>query len=884
MGSQIILEVQNFFSTGNLPRKINSTHIRLIPKILSPKKVAEYRPIALCTVFYKIISKLLSKHLQPVLQTIVAENQSAFVPNRAITDNVLITHEVLHYLKTSGAEKTCYMAVQTDMSKAYDRLEWNFIRLVLERLGFHHKWINWLMQCICTVSYSFLLNGSAQGLVTPSRGIRQGDPLSPYLFILCSEVLSGLCLNAQSQGTLPGIRVALGSPRVNHLLFADDTMFFCRSDQKSCQELMLILRKYEEASGQKINTEKSAITFSRKISEEARTLTKQILNIQKEGGLGKYLGLPELFGRKKKDLFNLIIDRIRQRALSWSSKFLSCAGKATLLQSVLASMPTYTMSCFKLPGSLCKRIQSALTRFWWDGAEEKHKMAWISWSKLTLSKKDGGLGFRDIKNFNDALLAKISWRILTKPSCLLARVLLGKYCTADTFLTCKTPSSSSHGWRGICLGRDLLKTSLGRAIGDGKSTLIWEDPWLSFSTPLQPMGPPTLQSQGMMVSQLLCPENLTWQREKIHQLLPSYEDTILELNPSKLGAQDKFVWLPSKTGEYSAKSGYHIANAQNRETTLRLCNLQGFNWYTEIWLLKTAPKIRFFMWKALKNAIPIGENLKFRGINITAICPHCGLEETVTHLLFLCSFAKQVWEAAPFKQIPLFGQNNSLRTIIENSKTLTCLPPTGLGSVPLFPWLLWTLWTSRNKLIFESRQVTAGEAISQAIVQAKEWSVAQEFQIPSPPPKKSIPRPILNMDTIRGFSDASWRDTTHEAGFGWILIDQLTNHEIQGSATASHISSALTAEATALLLAIKHAIDLNFKNISFASDSQTLIKAINGGAHPVELHGILHDVLNLSSFFSNVSFSFVNREHNRRADLIAKSTLAELDLYRPNLI
>ena len=264
VGSQIILEVQTFFSSGHLPRRINSTHIRLIPKIQSPKKVAQYRPIALCAVFYKIISKLLFKRLQPVLQHIVAKNQSAFVPNRAITDNVVITHEVLHYLKTSGAEKICYMAVKTDMSKAYDRLEWDFIRLVLERLGFHQKWINWLMQCICAVSYSLLLNGLAQGLVKPSRRVRQGDPLSPYLFILCSEVLFGLCLNAQYKENLLGIRVVLGSPRENHLLFADDTMFLCRSEQKSCHELMSILRKYEQASGQMINTDKSAITISPK--------------------------------------------------------------------------------------------------------------------------------------------------------------------------------------------------------------------------------------------------------------------------------------------------------------------------------------------------------------------------------------------------------------------------------------------------------------------------------------------------------------------------------------------------------------------------------------------------------------------------------------------
>ena len=164
-------------------------------------------------------------------------------PGRAISDNVLITHETLHYLKTSNAIKNCSMAVKTDMSKAYDRLEWNFIQLVLERLGFHYVWVARIMTCIRTVSYSYLVNDSVQGSVLPSRGIRQGDPLSPYLFILCSEVLSGLCKRAQQAGLLSGIRVVRGSPRVNHLLFVDDTMFFIRTDELSCSTLHRILQQ-----------------------------------------------------------------------------------------------------------------------------------------------------------------------------------------------------------------------------------------------------------------------------------------------------------------------------------------------------------------------------------------------------------------------------------------------------------------------------------------------------------------------------------------------------------------------------------------------------------------------------------------------------------------
>ena len=201
IGPDIVREVQGFFEIGSIPPHINETNIRLIPKIHSPQAVADYRRIALCNVYYKIISKLLTRRLQPILSSIISENQSAFVLGRAISDNVLITHEVLHFLKTSNAKKRCSMAVKTDMSKAYDRLEWEFIELVLTRLGFDSKWIRLIMQCISTVTYSFLINGSPRGRVKPSRGIRQGDPLSPYIFILCSEVLSGLCNRASEEGS-----------------------------------------------------------------------------------------------------------------------------------------------------------------------------------------------------------------------------------------------------------------------------------------------------------------------------------------------------------------------------------------------------------------------------------------------------------------------------------------------------------------------------------------------------------------------------------------------------------------------------------------------------------------------------------------------------------
>lgn len=196
-----VLEYLNGNSSFHL---VNSTYIALIPKKKQPKIVTEYRPISLYNVFYKIVSKVIVNRFKGVLTEIISDNQSAFIPGRIITDNIMIAYEILHSMKVGKKGKKGNMAIKLDMSKAYDRIEWPFVEAVMKKLGFCDEWTDLVMKCITSVSYSVLVNGKPSAKILPSRGLRQGDPLSPYLFILYAEGLSSLLNYSYLQGEQKG--------------------------------------------------------------------------------------------------------------------------------------------------------------------------------------------------------------------------------------------------------------------------------------------------------------------------------------------------------------------------------------------------------------------------------------------------------------------------------------------------------------------------------------------------------------------------------------------------------------------------------------------------------------------------------------------------------
>ncbi|KAL5770698.1 hypothetical protein ACOSP7_014852 [Xanthoceras sorbifolium] len=374
VGDNIVQALLAVLNNGADLGVMSNAVVALIPKVKSPIRISDFRPISLCNVTYKLVAKVLANRLKLVLNDVIAPNQSAFVPDRLITDNVVVGFECLHHLNGRRRGVHGLAALKLNMSKAYDRVEWIFIQKMMEQLGFDSRWIAKVMSCITSASYSFLINGEPKGLVKLSRGLRQGCPLSPYLFLLCAEGLTSLLSKAEVAGKLHGIKVARYAPPVSHLFFADDSLIFLRASRREGQVLKEILCAYEAASEQSINFEKSALTFSPNTSAGVVSDVRNMFNVDVVASHDKYLGLPSSVGRNKKGVFGSILDRVWSKLQGWKGKLFSVGGNEVLIKAVVQAVSAYAMSCFRLPVSLGLEVQKMCADFWWGSSKEKRKL------------------------------------------------------------------------------------------------------------------------------------------------------------------------------------------------------------------------------------------------------------------------------------------------------------------------------------------------------------------------------------------------------------------------------------------------------------------------------------------------------------------------------
>ncbi|CAA7058411.1 unnamed protein product [Microthlaspi erraticum] len=239
----------------------------------------------------------------------------------------------------------------------------------------------------------------SQRTYQPIKRLKTGDPLSPFLFIILTEALVAQLRGAEDEGRITGLKIARNCPSISHLLFADDSLFFCKADVQQCAELLRIIQTYGQASGQQLNTSKSSIFFGHKVPPHIRSELKRTLGITKEGGMGMYLGLPEKICGSKKQAFAFIQDRLSKKINSWSAKLLSKGGKEVLIKSVSQALPTYVMSCFLLPQDIIKKLQSAIANFWWSTKQESRAtVASSSLPKLSIGQSPKRKIFLEVKS------------------------------------------------------------------------------------------------------------------------------------------------------------------------------------------------------------------------------------------------------------------------------------------------------------------------------------------------------------------------------------------------------------------------------------------------------------------------------------------------------
>ncbi|GJT55301.1 RNA-directed DNA polymerase, eukaryota, reverse transcriptase zinc-binding domain protein [Tanacetum coccineum] len=414
VGKDICQAIREFFNTGKLLGELNATLITLIPKINNPIKVSDYRPIACCNVLYKCISKIITNRIKSGLDKLVNVNQSAFVPGRVIQDNLMITQELLKGYNCKNGPSRCSFKI--DIAKAYDTVDWNFLRKILINFGFHEKMVGWIMSCVSTAAFTIGINGERYGYFRSGRGLRQGDPVSPYLFTLIMEVFSLMLARKVKECKKFKFHKGCKEMQLTHLSFADDLLVLCHGDEVSVNVIKDALLEFSNCSGLKPNMEKSVVFFG-----SVKEITKQkIIEILpfKVGKLPvRYLGIPLLAKKLSIKDCNQLVEKVKSKIQDWKNRFLSYAGKLQLIAAVLSTMQTYWAAVLKIPKTVVKEIDSILKKFLWgNGVKGRSK---VSWNDVCKSKKEGGLGIKNLGDWNEVNLVKLKgksfWVIEEEP-------------------------------------------------------------------------------------------------------------------------------------------------------------------------------------------------------------------------------------------------------------------------------------------------------------------------------------------------------------------------------------------------------------------------------------------------------------------------------------
>ncbi|MFS7997684.1 putative RNA-directed DNA polymerase [Helianthus anomalus] len=716
---------EDFYMQPSLSTRCSSSFIALIPKVKDPMRPSDFRPISLIGCINKVLSKVLVNRLKKVIGKLISMEQSAFLAGRNIVDGPLMLNEVLAWMKQA---KRVGGMFKVDIQKAYDSLSWSFLVSILEQMGFPTRWCEWIMALLKSARASVLVNGSPTMEFVCSRGLRQGDPLSPFLFLIAMEALSGMMKKASDVGLFRGISIGNGLT-LSHLLYADDVIFLGEWSESNIRNLHRILRCFYMCSGLKVNLSKCSL-YGIGVEDHEVARLANFLNCKVGSFPFKYLGLYVGANMNLVRNWKPIVDLFKVRLSIWKAKTLSYGGRITLIKSVLSSLPTYFFSLYRAPTQVLKQLERLRRVFFWGGTEEVSKMAWSAWENVVAPIEYGGLGFGSLRDTNLAMLAKWWWRFMTEKDGLWRKVVWAIHFNSCSWNPIPAKLSISGPWKQISaissrlspLGVDLNNSIIG-LIRDGEEIAFWLDVWAA-PQPLQVLFPSLFLLEKHKWSSVADkfrpgPAGATWIWSWKRDILTPHEVSEFSLllniiQPHSVSNDpDSWYWSLDPAGQFSVRSIRKALAAFNQVRPD----------YVVKWNNWVPKKVVVVAWRAHKERLPTRTALHKRGIPVQNLeCVLCReYAETADHLLVSCGFAQTIWQVVCqwCKMEPMIAF--SIQDILDAHKFFggSIKRKKAFHAVCLVT--LWNIWISRNELMFEGRAKTVAAIVEEIKAKSFAW-------------------------------------------------------------------------------------------------------------------------------------------------------------------